>query len=111
MTDPPNTHHWGYHVADLLLTASNIALSGLVFMSLWQWFAVPLGAPTIGILHALGLVLLAQFPFTGVILNLDRIDREAMKSARVQALRTGVRTVVILTLWLMGWVYHVAQGW
>mgnify|MGYP000082481008 CR=1 FL=1 len=34
-------------------------LSAFVFATLWGWFLVPLGAPTIGVLHAYGIRTLA----------------------------------------------------
>lgn len=43
-----------------------VLVGGLVFVQLWAWFAVPLGAPAIGLLHGLGLrVLCASVVYHG----------------------------------------------
>jgi hypothetical protein len=41
-----------------LLTAVHIALSGLLLMTGWEWFIVPLGVAAIGIWQSLGIMTL-----------------------------------------------------
>jgi len=44
----------------LVMFACVIVFSGFVTVELWGWFVVPLGAPAIGIAHALGLRMLVS---------------------------------------------------
>ncbi len=36
-------------------------LSGVALETLWYWFIVPLGAPNIGVAHAMGIALIVHF--------------------------------------------------
>lgn len=45
----------------LLLVIPSMVWSGFVMQLMWAWFVVPLGVPAIGIAHALGLRLLAEW--------------------------------------------------
>ncbi len=59
-------------VTYLVLYAINIVFSGLLLAALWAWFVVPLGAPEIGAVHALGLGLI-----TGMMtMNVHAKDEE-----------------------------------
>ncbi len=51
----------GVSVTFLLLMAFSMVLEGVVLYYLWLWFVVPLGAPAIGLLHALGLGMIIHF--------------------------------------------------
>jgi hypothetical protein len=43
-----------------------MALNGFMLSYLWEWFVVPLGAPPIGLLHAIGIaVLVSMLTFEG----------------------------------------------
>lgn len=45
----------------LVLTLVLTVLSGFTIMVMWGWYIVPLGLPTINIVHALGLDMLVTF--------------------------------------------------
>lgn len=48
-----------------------VLLSGWVTMLLWGWFITPLGAPTIGLWHAVGLNIIVGFMHTTTNNNSD----------------------------------------
>lgn len=73
-------------------------LSGVVVVDLWCWFAVPLGAPEIGLFHALGLRLLV-FPRSAVV-------ESGEKPGKIIA----VGIVFSLVTWGLGWLYASLMG-
>ena len=46
-------------VAVLFMLPFSIAWKAFVAVQLWGWFLVPLGAPRVGLAHAVGLMLVA----------------------------------------------------
>lgn len=51
------------------------AWSAFAFMKLWEWFLIPLHAPKIGILHAMGIMLIVgYFRYT----PLDNSDKRGL---------------------------------
>lgn len=59
-----------------LLVVPLALLDGVVLLALWRWFAVPLGAPNVGLAHAIGLGALISLATHQTILNdLDDYDR------------------------------------
>lgn len=48
----------------LILVTLLSVLSGFTIMVMWGWYIVPLGLPTIGLIHALGLDMLITFIVT-----------------------------------------------
>ena len=80
----------------LLLTPPSLFIRALVLVDLWKWFVIPLGAPTIGLAHALGLSLILEW---------------CTKSSKADG-RTTVDTIVdgtILSLFV--WVFGAIFAW
>lgn len=44
-----------------LFLALSIFIEGLVFVSMWGWFVIPLGAPEVNLAHGLGLMMLVNW--------------------------------------------------
>ena len=72
-----------------------IVFSGFVTTELWLWFAVPLGAPVIGIAHALGLRMLVTVA-----------THTYSKDERSQGERLTMAFVFPLFAWGFGAVYQ-----
>jgi hypothetical protein len=54
------------------LLVGTVFLNGIMLSYLWEWFVVPLGAPSIGILHAIGVaVLVSMLTYEGSGENTD----------------------------------------
>lgn len=84
-------------LAALILLVPTVMWGGYVVSVLWGWFIVPLGAPPVGIAHALGLMLMASLPLLGLAKAKDEDD----------ALFTIIKSWVISLLALgCGWLYH-----
>lgn len=58
-------------LAALILLVPTVMWGGYVVSVLWGWFIVPLGAPPVGIAHALGLMLMASLPRLGLAKTKD----------------------------------------
>jgi hypothetical protein len=72
-------------VAWLVAFAIGIMIRGLVTMDLWEWFIVPLGVPSIGFGHALGLTLFLGFATYNYAVD-ERTQTERMLTALLMPL-------------------------
>jgi hypothetical protein len=81
---------WLFKVLAWLLL---VAFSALVLMDMWTWFVVPLGVPTIGMAHVLGLRLCVSL-FT------NRYHKDTRTAAEI--LIYGF--VLYSIMWCFGWV-------
>jgi hypothetical protein len=82
----------------VILVLSSI-YSGYVFSWLWLWFAVPLGAPPIGVAMAIGLrLLIAQHP--GLSKKKSDDDYGFIDTLAIGIFLTSM-------LWLMGYIAHL----
>jgi hypothetical protein len=73
-----------------------------VFTYLWGWFIVPLGAPHIGIAHAMGLALIVGL----LTARPDLEDHEGEAAKRFgKAISQGV--IGALVVWGMGFILHL----
>ena len=84
----------------LALAIATMPLFGVVLKSLWTWFVVPLGAPPIGIAHAVGLSVVVTV-FKSIRVGDDDDEPGPVVKAIIVA-------VVLMALWGMGWVVHIA---
>ena len=84
-------------VLSTLISLISLLVRGLVLVDLWAWFVVPLGAPAIGALHALGISLLIQFVV---------VDVGAARSGAVTAI---ANVVLACAVWVMGWAIHMVM--
>ena len=55
------SYSFGVHALSIALLAVGSLIRAYVLAQCWRWFAVPLGAPSIGMAHAYGLAMLALF--------------------------------------------------
>lgn len=77
--------------------------TGWVTVLMWGWFAVPLGAPSITIAHALGLRLLVGFTTNLYKLEPGKLEKEWDSSA--------VKWLVNVTLALaLGFAVHLSMS-
>lgn len=73
---------------------------GYVLSVLWRWFVVPLGVPTLGVAHAVGIATTVYLLRKGS--KREEIDREYIIRA------TATSIVAPATALLIGWLAH---GW
>lgn len=75
-------------------------LNGLVLSSLWRWFAVPLGGPSIGAIHAAGLYSLTRLVIgVRATANDPNPERGAVASIFFGAL-------LLLVIWANAAIFH-----
>ena len=85
------------HVFYLIFLVPFLALSAVVTIDLWDWFIFPLGAPKIGMAHALGISILI-----GWKTNTTRPDPdESLLDASVRM------TTTTLMVWAFGFIFSV----
>jgi hypothetical protein len=75
-------------------------LKAIVAVDLWSWFLVPLGAPVVGVAHALGLTLLGWFFGSG----LDSV--KVVKKTDASWERWVTIQLVVLATWGYGAVFN-----
>jgi hypothetical protein len=66
----------GFYITFGILNLVTSIFSGYAVSTLWEWFVVPLGVPSIGLFHAIGLVVLGTVFTMGItqvlaILNMN----------------------------------------
>lgn len=76
-----------------------VALHAISLVWLWHWFITPLGAPTIGVFHALGLTAMLGLVKTMPIKNKESLEEKTYKLAYLTALP--------LSALLMGYVLQL----
>jgi hypothetical protein len=82
-----------------------VLLRGLVLADLWQWFVTPLGAPRIGIAHAIGLSTILTTCMMGFATDKPDKDDESGPWAKViKAFTRGL--LYCLFAWGMGALVH-----
>jgi hypothetical protein len=89
-------------------------LRAYVLLVLWRWFAVPLGLPAVGMMHAYGLALLVQFAtYNPPIKDRDVADgaaeeRDATRKERMIYVGAHIVKDIIapLFVWGLGYVAH-----
>lgn len=82
-----------------------VLLRGLVLADLWQWFVTPLGAPRIGIAHAIGLSTILTTCMMGFATEKAEKDDDSGPWAKViKALFKGL--FYCLFAWGMGAIVH-----
>jgi hypothetical protein len=78
-------------------------LRGLVLVSLWGWFVVPLGVPGIGIAHAIGISILASLFLFGLATDKSSEEQEGW----VKVIHAFVKALAgSLFAWGMGAIVH-----
>ncbi len=94
---------WGEVLGALVLAAAGFVLVGAALASLWGWFLVPLGAPSINVAHAVGL-----YTTLMLLARLSGLAREtAPRRARGQATQIMQACGVTLTGWGVGYIAHL----
>ena len=89
-------------VIALMLMPVVIFVAGLSISTNWNWFAVPLGAPSITIAHGYGLCLLASLLRPVVLMKGQEIDSGIM--VMLQHIAGGLFGM------LFGWIMHSVMG-
>lgn len=84
---------WG-----LFLLAPHALLSGWVLSLVWKWFVAPLGIPTIGVFHAVGLSLAIQ-------LFIAKSTQSEEKRHPLEIFATS--SALMLTIMGMSWLVHL----
>ena len=72
---------------------------------LWRWFCVPLGLPSIGVIHIAGLTGLLYIA-TWRYLPVEALVPDQKKRTRDQMLQQAAMAVVTL---IVGWLLHLAM--
>jgi hypothetical protein len=76
-------------------------LRGWVLSILWSWFVVPMGAPVVGITHAIGISMVVSF------LTYQHIDNDSDKSGIETTIALCLSGLIQSVLALgLGWVVH-----
>lgn len=90
-----------------------IVYSANVFLDLWGWFALPLGAPAlVNKWHGVGLIVIAGYPFTSLMTGIqdikDILREDTEKPTFLQRFYVKLATsAVLVTLtWGLGAGYH-----
>lgn len=86
---PPVTGWRAWWFPFALTHAVAAPVAAVQVRTLWQWFAVPAGAPSIGYAHAFGIALLAAAfttPPTGTTTMRDEVTRRVSRAAQRLAL-------------------------
>ena len=88
----------GATAAVLIALVASIAINGFVLERLWEWFVVPLGAPPITFVHALGIaILFGAFGLT----KAPNVDKE--KASWGKATTSILTPLMLLGL---GWILY-----
>lgn len=91
-------------LALVVLVPAAIALNGWVFTVLWAWFVVPMGAPVLGVWHALGIGLVVHMPLRGLAAKSDITSTKPAADRLTDAAATTFGTP-LLTL-ALGWFFR-----
>lgn len=77
-------------------------LRGYVIQKLWLWFLVPLGLPTIGVAHAIGIsILIGALTFQFVVSPFETLEGWTKTITLIVA-----GTLANLMIWGMGAIVH-----
>lgn len=97
---PARLRRVGVCLLDLAIPIPAIIWKGFVISILWEWFAVPIGAPALGTAHILGLVLLFGY-LTRKASGVSK-DEPDLKKTREKTIETmGVGCIVLVAGWIM----------
>lgn len=104
----------GSYVTVAALMVPGFFLRAYVLAALWRWFAVPAGLPVIGMSHAYGLALLAQFalvasPVKDADVAALSVSREATSKERSSYVMTWIAKMLIIPLLTLGIGYVARQ--
>lgn len=86
-------------LAWLIAIPLGLCWKAVVLVDLWAWFIVPLGAPVIGMAHALGIALASWLFGSG----LDNVKKNPETGGLE---RWALIQLVVLMVWGYGAVYH-----
>ena len=87
--------------APLFITYS-VVTTGFILSKLWVWFVIPLGAPTLGLVHLYGLSLLIS-----LITMRNSIYKEEREVDGGKCFAAFLAPWIIL---LVGWILHLIMG-
>jgi len=73
-------------------------LRGFVLSILWQWFALPLGLPEIGVAHAIGIALIVA-----MLAHQHSHEKQESDDPMASVLAGFLSTLLFL---LVGWIIH-----
>lgn len=94
-----------------LVLAFASALNSVAIAALWRWFVVPLGVPSIGILQAMGLLLLFTVACSGG-LGLGETASEMMRKGSDYVFeKIGSAISLPIAAILVGWFIALASTW
>lgn len=91
-TDPPLWQDVAVLAGQLAILPAMLCLRGLIFTTVWRWFAVPLGAPSIGLAMAIGIICL-----TGLLMSYRKPETRTVVHLAGAA---GVWVVLLVTAWI-----------
>lgn len=87
-------------VLEWMLLLSQPILDAYVALRLWQWFAMPLGAPAIGYAHAAGITISVKWLIMDVRIKRADTTELAPRDACIAGL------VVSISVFLIGAILH-----
>lgn len=82
-----------------------------VAVTLWGWFAVPLGAPVIGLANMYGLSLIASLPLMGTSILTAEIHNKVAVDEDIDVITRGIIRAFVGALagtmvLILGWIAH-----
>lgn len=97
---------FGFLTLTILLGIPTALIGGWALSELWGWFIVPLGAPAISVIHAVGLKLTIGFvTFKMKDLDEDR-DKDFDEMVKAMFLRTIQSVCISLLIVGLGYCWH-----
>lgn len=94
----------GLFIAWLLWTPLAVLINGWMMSLFWAWFAVPMGAPKIGVAHAIGLGALVSL----ITHHVDLKD-DGEPAWRLFVKGTLVFVLLRVVYFVVAWMAHVAM--
>jgi hypothetical protein len=84
----------GFYITFGILSLVTSIFSGYAVSTLWGWFVVPLGAPSIGLFHAIGLVVLGQVFTIGITQTLAVLNMNTSENVSEEENYTRLNTAL-----------------
>jgi hypothetical protein len=92
----------GKLVFSIAMLAASSTICAVIALSFWDWFVIPLGAPVISLVSAVGIIILIRLIGMPWV---DRIEEGASYGKHIERFFLS-QTAALLT-WAVGWCVHL----